>query len=266
VFIAAGGYIINDYFDLRIDIINRPQKVILEKQIPLRLAIIAHSALNIVALMFALYVAWQAHCWWYVSLQLGCTVLLWFYSTHFKRQFITGNVVVACLTALTIITLVVYEPFLHLFVQQPAILTHRGENYINPFWMCIGYCFFAFMLTWMREIVKDMEDHIGDSHEGCLTMPIKMGLQFSIRFTQGLGIITLSVLVALSLMLLRSEYYVLTAYVHLLVIAPLVAWCIFAGRKNTIAHYKKSSRYLKLIMISGIDSLIIYHFTVLSIL
>lgn len=266
VCIAAGGYIINDYFDIRIDVINRPNKVILEKKIPLRLAIIAHSTLNIIALGTAGYVAYKGGQPLWLLLQLGSTVGLWFYSTHFKRQYITGNIVVALLTALTMVTLVVYEPFLHSFMFQSAVLEHQGVHYINPFWMCIGYCFFAFMLTWMREIVKDMEDYIGDAAEGCVTMPIKKGLKFAIRFTQGLGVVTLIVLGFITWHLYQSEYNVLTIYTIGMVIIPLIAWCIFASHKNTTEHYGKASKYLKIIMLSGIDSLLIYHFTVLSII
>ena len=97
VLIAAAGYIINDYFDVKIDIINRPEKMVLEKRIPRRYGIIAHTVLNIVGLGLAAYVARQAGHYEWLILQVFCTVLLWFYSASFKRQFIIGNVVVACL-------------------------------------------------------------------------------------------------------------------------------------------------------------------------
>src|SRR5690606_14241475 len=105
VMIAGAGYIINDYFDIRIDNINRPEKMVLERTIPRRMAIIMHTALNLIALFLAGLVARKAGNYSWLLLQLCCTLLLWFYSTHFKRQFATGNIVVSLLTALTIVTL-----------------------------------------------------------------------------------------------------------------------------------------------------------------
>ncbi|MBS1616727.1 MAG: UbiA family prenyltransferase, partial [Bacteroidetes bacterium] len=113
LFIAAGGYIINDYFDIRIDVINKPDKVILERIIPRKQAIIVHSLLNILAILLAALLAIPAgHPEW-LLLQVFCTALLWRYSTHWKRQFMIGNVAVSLMTALTIVVLILYEPALH---------------------------------------------------------------------------------------------------------------------------------------------------------
>lgn len=266
IFITASGYIINDYFDIKIDIINRPEKVILEKQIPLRLAIIAHTVFNVIALLLAAIVARRAHHYEWLLFQVCCTVLLWFYSTHFKRQFVIGNVVVALLTSFTILVLVLYEPSVHAIPQGPVFIGYRdGLNIIDPSRMCLGYTFFAFMLTWMREIVKDMEDHIGDSEEHCVTMPIKMGLQFSARFTQTLGLITVATLALIAWQLVKNGYTYLGIYAILFTIIPLLWWCSFLPRKTTVQHYHVASRWLKIIMLAGIASLIVYHFTILNI-
>ncbi|NCX96513.1 MAG: ubiquinone biosynthesis protein UbiA, partial [Chitinophagia bacterium] len=193
--ITAAGYIINDYFDIKIDIINRPEKVVLEKKIPLRDAIIAHTLLNVGGLIAVFPIAYSnRHVHW-LLLQLGCMVLLWFYSTHFKRQFIIGNVVVALLTALTIVVLVIYEQLMYKYIGMPVTIRYINNTYyINPIWICAGYATFAFMLTWMREVVKDMEDHEGDAEQGCQTMPIVKGLQFSAYFVVALGAITVILL------------------------------------------------------------------------
>jgi len=168
LFIAAAGYVINDYFDIRIDAINRPEKVVLETSIHRRNAILLHIFLNVLGLLLALKVAHQAGQYQWLLLQLGTIVLLWFYSTQFKRQFIIGNLVVAMATALSIQVPAIYEPALRAY----SFLDIFSANPLNPLWLIAGYTFFAFMLTWMREIVKDMEDHIGDEAEGCETMPI----------------------------------------------------------------------------------------------
>ncbi len=252
VLIAAAGYIINDYFDLKIDIINRPEKVVLERKIHLKSAIVAHSILNVVALIMAALVA-RTHYYW-LLVQLVSTGLLWFYSTHFKKQFIIGNLIVALLTALTVLVMVIYWPRL---VEVQAMPT---EGEINPRTMCYGFALFAFLLTWMREIVKDMEDYKGDAEEGCMTLPIKMGLHSAARFAQVLGVFTILLLAVVSGIFLKDACYLLGAYTLVAILFPLIVWCFFLLRKNTTEHYGSASKWLKMIMISGICSLIVYHF------
>ncbi len=260
VLIAAAGYIINDYFDIKIDVINRPEKMVLEKQIPLKFAILMHSLLNVAALIMSAYVARLAGHYSWLALQLSCTILLWFYSTHFKRQFMTGNVVVALLTALTIVVLILYEPAIHTLASQGAFIIIPDNKIPNPVWVLGIYTCFAFTLTWMREIVKDMEDFKGDAQEGCITMPIQWGLLRSVRFTQVLGIVALIPLITGAVKLLNAGWMMLGIYTILLLTIPIMVWMYYLPKKATSQHYHTMSRWLKMIMISGIGSLIIYYF------
>lgn len=260
VLIAAAGYIINDYFDIKIDIINRPEKVVLEKKIPLKTAIIAHTLLNIAGMLLAGFVAVRAHHVEWLLVQVVCITLLWFYSTDFKKQFITGNVVVALLTALTILVLQVYEPGISSHLRLKSLRTIIPPV-IKPAVVLYSYAFFAFMLTWMREIVKDMEDYIGDAEEGCVTMPIKMGLPFSTSFIRVLGAITLLCLGGIVYYLYQVHHTYLATHVLATICIPLAGWCIFIGNNNTTAHYHTASNRLKIIMIVGIGSLLIYYTT-----
>ncbi|MDR3680540.1 MAG: geranylgeranylglycerol-phosphate geranylgeranyltransferase [Flavipsychrobacter sp.] len=258
ILIAAAGYIINDYFDIRIDAINRPEKVVLETAIPRRMAIMLHSILNVVGLLLAGYVARQAHHLDWLALQATCTLLLWFYSTHFKRQFMTGNLVVALLTSLTIAALMLYEPALHPYYTQRYFIHTPMFSAPNPVWLLGFYAFFAFMLTWMREIVKDMEDFKGDEAEGCVTMPIRWGLQRSMRFTQILCAVVVAPLVLVAIKLLLAGWLLLSGYTFFAIIIPVGIWGLFLQQQATSAHYHKASFWLKMIMVMGVGSLIIY--------
>ena len=250
ILIAAAGYIINDYFDIRIDAINKPDRVILEKQIPRRLAIIMHSVMNGIALLLAGIVAWQAHHPELILVQGCCTFLLWKYSTTWKRQFMIGNIVVSFMTGLTVIVLLLYETSLYPYFTKPVSLAIFFELYFVSF--------FAFILTWMREIVKDMEDYKGDADEGCVTMPIKWGLKKSILFIRVLGMLSLfAIVLAVPVAYIRGRLSVL--YLFGLFLA-ILAWLIFIGIGATKAHYHKASTYLKLIMVMGIGTLIIYRY------
>lgn len=260
VLIAAAGYIINDYFDIKIDVINRPEKMVLEKRIPLKFAIVMHTVLNVIALLMAAYVARDAGHYSWLVLQLVCTVLLWFYSTHFKKQFMIGNVVVALLTAFTIITLMLYETGMHYLAMQSAFIITPGNKIPNPVWVLGIYTCFAFTLTWMREIVKDMEDFKGDAQEGCITMPIQWGLLKSARFTQALGIVAIIPLIIGAVKLINADWIVLGIYTIVSLALPILVWMYYLPRKATSHHYHLMSRWLKIIMLSGIGSLIIYYF------
>jgi len=249
VLIAAAGYIINDYFDIKIDQLNRPGSVVLGSSIARKNAIIAHTILNSVALMPIAWIALRAgHPEW-ALLQAACTVMLWFYSTTYKRQYVTGNVMVAMLTALTILALYVYEPSL------------QGKTNL-PVWILAVYAFFAFVLTWMREIVKDMEDMEGDAAEGCVTMPIKNGLAFATRFTAALAVFAALPLAISSILLYRHGYTVMSVYVLVLLALPLLMWTTYLLRGKPITtHYSKCSRALKLIMVLGICALVVHKFS-----
>ena len=259
--IAAAGYIINDYFDIKIDAINKPDKVVLEKTIPRKQAIIAHAALNTIALILAGYVAARAHHYEWPLLQAACIILLWFYSTHFKRQYMTGNIVVALLTSFTIITLVVYEPVIHDLIHLP------GNNYSPsplPVLVLLVFAYFAFMLTWMREIVKDMEDLGGDAAGGCATIPVKKGLKYARNFTIMLSAWVLLPLAVMAVKLYHYGFTALTADTALLLFT-LLNWSIFMFMGQAAKqHYHKASRGLKIIMLMGLCLLVIYHFSIIN--
>jgi 4-hydroxybenzoate polyprenyltransferase len=247
VLIAAAGYIINDYFDIKIDQVNHPEKVVLGKSIVRKHAIIAHTIINVIALAMAGYVAAFAHHYEWLLVQLGCTGLLWFYSTTYKRQYISGNIIVSALTSLTVVILYVYEPAMTNFSATLAV------------WILGVYTFFAFMLTWIRELVKDMEDMEGDAAEGCVTMPIEKGLQYAARFATVLAVLVIIPMLISAAALYHHGYTAMTIYVVALLALPLTAWIwyLWQGIANP-AHYHKCSRILKMIMVSGVCLLLIY--------
>jgi 4-hydroxybenzoate polyprenyltransferase len=262
VLIAAAGYIINDYFDIRIDAINKPDEMVLDKIIPHRLAIIVHSVMNVVALGLAAIIAIPEHHPEWLLIQIVCTLLLWRYSTTWKRQFMIGNLVVALMTALSVLVLMVYEPALQYYLRRAAFYHPqvRLANVVsNPAYILIVYAAFAFILTWMREIVKDMEDFKGDDAEGCITMPIKWGLLRSTRFVQGLAIVSMLLLVyvCLRLWLNASVLSISSLYILFALILPLLMWTIRLPGRATRQHYHIASRRLKVIMVVGILSLLL---------
>lgn len=259
VLIAAAGYIINDYFDIKIDQVNNPSKVVLGKVIDRKHAIKAHIGLNVLALALATYVAISAHHLLWPALQSACIALLWFYSTTFKRRYISGNVIVSLLTALTIITIIVYEPTLLLAASRPlSSASQPGTPSSLPFWMLGYYSYFAFILTWIREIVKDMQDLQGDEADGCVTLPIVRGLRYATYFATILALAAIIPLSISAAVLLIKGYWLLGIYILALLSIPLLLWCMYLWKRATTQHYAICSRFLKIIMVLGILSLLIY--------
>ncbi|WP_431216629.1 UbiA family prenyltransferase [Puia sp. P3] len=109
VLIAAAGYIINDYFDLNIDRVNKPDKLVVDKIIKRRWTIIWHWILSGLGVLLGFYVSWKLRNPIVGLGNMGCVILLWFYSTTFKRRLLIGNVIISLLTAWVVLVLYVCE-------------------------------------------------------------------------------------------------------------------------------------------------------------
>lgn len=163
--IAAAGYLINDYFDVRIDQINKPHKVIIGKKLSRKSAVVYHVLANLLALVLCFFVARKTNLF-FITIQVISILLLLEYSLSFKRKLLIGNFIIACLTALSILCIGVYENnFISFSLATP---------YHYFFWL---YLSFAFVITFIRELIKDIEDLPGDSKENCNTMPIRYGIR-----------------------------------------------------------------------------------------
>lgn len=258
--IAGAGYIINDYFDVKIDAINRPTKSLIGKDINPRTAILFHTFCNVIGLVIYAYLSYRLHIAAVLVLPVCCTVLLWFYSTHFKRQFIIGNVVVSLLTALSILILLSYEPAAWPLLKSPFLENMQGQVKLNPTWILMTYSGFAFLLNWVREIIKDLEDFKGDAEDGCVTMPIKIGIQKTVWFVQGLLGLSVLVLSFAVVALFMKGWIFPGIYMIAALILPL-AYTLFKINKSVRQeHFARYSKMLKFIMIFGILTLIIFYF------
>ena len=103
VVIAAAGYIINDYFDLQIDAVNKPEKVVVDKIIKRRWAIMWHWLFSGLGILLSVYISYKIGNWVIAIANVCCVLLLWFYSTTFKKRILSGNIVIAALTAWVIV-------------------------------------------------------------------------------------------------------------------------------------------------------------------
>lgn len=251
LFITAAGYIINDYFDVKTDKINHPETVVLDVTIKRRWAMILHLVFNAVGILLGLYLALKCHQLKLILFQLMSITLLWFYSTHFKKQLLIGNIVVALLTACIPVLPMVYDYYLSGPIDPFAKM--MLGNYLNMFPIIVfTYSIFAFLMSLAREIVKDMEDYHGDVQTGCQTMPIVWGIITSKVFVFFTLIITVGLLLLSSAKFYKDEQLSFVLYILGLLVLPLLILMGLIIKSKTQKHFKVASLLLKFVMLFGI--------------
>lgn len=172
--LTAAGYIINDYFDRKTDIINRKSGIIVGVKISRRNAMLLHVVFNLLGVGLGTYLSYKIGYLSFSIIFLFISGLLWYYSTTYKRQFLIGNVLVAFMTAMVPFMVVLYEiPLLNKIYRN--VLWNSGNDLNHIIIWVLGFSFFAFVSTLIREIIKDAEDFEGDYEFGRNTMPIVMG-------------------------------------------------------------------------------------------
>jgi 4-hydroxybenzoate polyprenyltransferase len=250
VFIAAAGYIINDYFDLNIDQINKPGKNVFVKSIHRRWAIIWHFSFSLLGIV-ATFAAVGLHKWYLILANLFCVALLWFYSTSFKRQVLIGNLVISLLTAWTVLIL-----FFAYTEPHEAFMANAAS--IKFFRIAFLYGGFAFVISLIREAIKDMEDIEGDARYGCKTLPIISGIRTTKIYTAVWLVILTALLIVLQLYVLQFGWWPAVLYSIGLVILPLL-YTLFKLSKATKRHdFAYLSKLTKWIMFTGILSMIFF--------
>ncbi len=261
VMVAAAGYIINDYFDVPIDKVNKPERLVIDKGVKRRVAMLSHTFITLVAILIAMYVAHKAGPIKLAVIHILCAAGLWFYSTTFKRQFLIGNILISIFTALVPFIVGVYEL---LAVRETYIPIYEGLNLRVEWNYVLGISFFAFILTLIREIIKDMEDVEGDKKYGCKTMPIVLGIRLSKWVTVLLALSTMVFLVYFEAIKWSTSYLLSSLYIVLLLQIPLI-YLIF---KIITAKEKKdfgtAGKVAKVIMLFGVCYLFVFAQFILS--
>ncbi len=255
VLIAAAGYIINDYFDLNIDQINKPNRVIVNNAVSRRWAIFWHLVLSLLGLFFTVLALPPSLYWYLILANLFSILLLWLYSTNFKKQLLIGNLIISILTSWVI--LILFFSKSPLSVDNIITADHKE---IRLFRLTMLYACFAFIISLIREVLKDMEDRIGDARYGCKTMPIVWGLPASKVFVAVWIIVLTGTLVILQLYVLAYGWWLSIVYCLLAIVAPLLIVLSKLTAANTQQDFHLLSRYVKAIMFTGILSMLFFYY------
>lgn len=249
ILIAAAGYIINDYFDVKTDKINKPDKLYIDHGVKRRVAMLAHMQFNLIGVMLGAYVAYRAGNIFLSFIPFAASTLLWFYSTHFKKQLLVGNLVVSALSAMI--------PLQVLLFEKPLI--ENIENLTFLYGTVICFAVFAFLLSMAREIIKDMEDYEGDLETGCKTMPVVWGMKASKAVTTIFISNTMLLLFFLFFKLYQRDFLLLATYLWAFILVPCV-WLVFKlYRAQAKADFGKLSLFTKFIMVAGVLSTVVIY-------
>ncbi|MEI6947806.1 geranylgeranylglycerol-phosphate geranylgeranyltransferase [Paraflavisolibacter sp. H34] len=251
VCIAAAGYIINDYFDLNIDQINKPGKNVLNSRLSRRWAIVWHLSLSVAGIV-ATAVAVSRDRWYLVLANIACVMLLWLYSTSFKRKLLIGNILISLLTAWSVLIL--------FFAQVPLAAAFNNEDPLSVKFFRISFLYagFAFLISIIREAIKDMEDVQGDEQYGCTTLPIYVGFRATKIYISVWVIVLVAALVILQLYVLQFGWYLAVGYSVVAVILPLLYSLSQLFKARTPEDYGRLSALTKWIMLAGILSMLFF--------
>jgi 4-hydroxybenzoate polyprenyltransferase len=226
ILIAAGGYSINDYYDVKIDLINKPNRVVVGNVLSRRTVLLLHSVLSFTGTALGFLLSWKLGL-----INLGSGFLLWLYSNALKRLPFVGNLLVAALTGLSVIVVnVLFPPLL-----------------ANVF----AYALFAFFMTLIREILKDMEDLKGDNTFGCRTLPIVWGIRPTKLFIYFLIGVFAAVVVTIHRFITPLPVVFFLGFL-VIPMGILVGWLI---RADTRRDFHRLSQFTKLIMLAGLFSM-----------
>ncbi len=261
VCVAAGGYVVNDYFDLKIDRINRPDKVLIGNAITKKTAMRLYQILTAVGVVSGLAAAIALRSWTVGLIFVIVPGMLWFYSASYKRQFLVGNVIVAMAAALVPLLPIIVECGLiterygDLIRETPVVATLFG-------WGC-GFALFAFLWTLVREIIKDMEDEYGDRELECRTVPIVCGQKWTKIAITALVLLIDALLAyfVVRKIVLPGDPSVTLRYFLVGIVAPSLCLIGVLWSKSCTA-YHNASTLCKFIMVVGTLYCLVYNFLI----
>lgn len=241
--LAAAGNVINDYFDRTIDSINKPEKIIIGKNISEKSAQIYYWILNVIGLLLTAYCAWKANVSSVFIVNIFALISLYVYSWMYKKTFLLGNLLIAFLSAGITVLAALPEP----------------EFYVNSRYVLV-YTAFALLLSLIREIVKDMEDIEGDEAQGCRTIPVVIGIKNSRILVSFLCVSLISFVTYV----IYVNFYVnsVFSFGNLLTLAllPFVILFFLILQTKDKRSFRVLSGYIKFLMLFGILSMIPFYY------
>lgn len=253
VLVTAAGNIINDYFDQKVDRINKPDRLIVGKTVKRRVAIVLHHALNVLAVFLCFLLCRELRLWWPMLVPISIASLLWIYSPLLKTKPFIGNFIVALCVAVVPLWSAVFE-LRAIVLEFPDLMTAAQEVFQRIYrWLAL-FTTFAFLLTLVREMAKDLEDLEGDKEEQYHTLAIIWSLKKSRTYMLALEIAALALITVLSLLEYSSMGMSKNPLFAILwcVVLPMVRVIYLTYKAQNKEDWRAVSRSLKLTMLCGV--------------
>ena len=240
VFLAASGNIINDFFDVEADKINKPHKVLINKYISKKTALSLYFVLTLFGILSGLILSYLQHKIWYGLLFIVISILLFLYSKSLKKIALLGNFIVSALTSASILLVYVF-------------LMDTTKNHLKIIFL--SYALFAFLLNFIREITKDIEDIDGDYKQNRQTLPILIG---KVRTKNVVFYFTFIPFILVILFTSSLQNYYLLVYAIVFIVLPLGYFMYQIKEVKTKKKLHQLSVLLKIIMLFGILSAVFF--------
>jgi 4-hydroxybenzoate polyprenyltransferase len=228
--LAAAGYLINDYYDQKIDLINRPDRVVVGIHLRRRRALAAHMGLSILAIMIGLWIDR-----WLGLFNFFASFMLWLHSNYFRRVLLLGNIMVALMHVMIILVVATYFQAYNTYL--------------------LAYSLFAFVAIFTREVVKDLRGVKGDATHGAETISVTWGIRTAKK------LIYLSIFCGIIFMIYFLEGALPTnSGFYFLALLPFLGWFIYRIQSaDTQSHYRTLKKSIDWIILSGILSIFLLH-------
>lgn len=251
VFIAAGGYVINDIFDQETDAENKPKKAIIGNFVSESLAYNIYVVLTLSGVCIGYYLSNVIQRPMFLIIFILIASLLYFYATTLKQIALIGNIVVALILSFSVLIINFFDIF-------PATADDNRDVMRPIFLILIDYAIFAFIINLIREIVKDLEDVKGDYNQGLQTLPIVLGVNRTAKILAFLISIPVAILlIYINNYLMLNNLYISVIYGLMLVVGPLIFIILNLWNAKNKEDFAKISSILKWIIFFGILSIVI---------
>lgn len=258
VLIAAGGYIINDYFDVKIDFINKPDKQIVGNQISRHKAMLYHQVLTGLGVACGLLLAFFARSFTLAFIFIVIPGLLWFYSASYKRQFLIGNLIISFISAITILIVGIAQ--LSFLQKEYGSLLFETPIPAHFYAWIGGFALFSFLLTLIREIIKDIEDEKGDREMECRTIPIKWGIRKTKILLYCLITLTVILLFIANFYFINFNSSLTLRYIIFGIVLPFFALCYLIYKASGKTDFHQASNLSKVIMFIGVMYSFVFYY------
>ncbi len=255
VSIAAAGYIINNIYDKETDYINK-KNVIIENQISEGTAYNLYIGLNVLGVGSGFYLSNVIEKPGFALLFIIVSGTLYLYASSLKQSLLIGNFVVALLTAISVIIVGLFDLY--------PIITPENQIHLGIlFKILLDYALFAFLINFIREIIKDQQDIKGDYNMGMNTLPIAVGVERTSKIVLVVtSLISIYLLYYIYTYYFTNNLYISTLYSLLTIIAPLILFCIKLSSAKSSSDFKSLSLILKLVLFFGIISIVVNTFNI----